>query len=78
MVDAGRTMYFYRPIPTSSQGRSFELRIRVAGIYDKGRAGTVVEVEMQLVDMATDETYVKIVGNQFYLGQGNWGGPKGM
>lgn len=47
------------------------------GVYDKGKAGSVVETEQQIVDKETGEVYTKAVGSGFYVGQGNWGGPKG-
>jgi hypothetical protein len=71
-------MTFYRQIPNSSAGRRFALRSRIVGVYDKGKLGSIVENETILVDATSGEEYVKIVGNTFYLGQGNWGGPKGM
>jgi len=70
-------MTFYRQIPNSSAGRRFELRSRIVGVYDKGKIGSVVEDEKILVDAETGEEYVKLVGNMFYMGQGNWNGPKG-
>jgi peroxisomal enoyl-CoA hydratase 2 len=78
IIDGGRAMTFYRQIPNTSAGRRFELRSRIVGVYDKGKLGTIVEDEKILVDAASGEEYVKLVGNTFYMGQGNWGGPKGM
>lgn len=46
------------------------------GVYDKGKAGTVVETETSLAETGGD-VYTKAVGRAFFLGQGNWGGPKG-
>ncbi|KIW68177.1 hypothetical protein PV04_04138 [Phialophora macrospora] len=77
IIDGGRIMTFYRQIPTTSAGRRFELRSRIVGVYDKGKLGTIVEDEKILVDSVSGDEYVKLVGNTFYLGQGNWGGPKG-
>ena len=31
-----------------------------------------------LVDDESGEQYTRIVNTKFYLGQGGWGGPKGM
>ena len=45
-------------------------------MYDKGKAGTVVETETVLAERGGD-IYSKAVGSGFYVGQGNWGGPKG-
>jgi peroxisomal enoyl-CoA hydratase 2 len=49
----------------------------VIGVYDKGKSGTVVETQQELVDKATGEVYSRSVGSGFFVGQGNWGGPKG-
>lgn len=46
-------------------------------MYDKGKAGTVIEREQSIVDKETGEVYSKAVGSSFFVGQGNWGGPKG-
>jgi peroxisomal enoyl-CoA hydratase 2 len=78
IIDGGRTMVFYKQIPTTSAGKRFELRSRIVGVYDKGKLGSIVETENVLVDTASKEEYVKIVGNTFYMGQGGWGGPKGQ
>lgn len=48
------------------------------GVYDKGKPGTVVESEHCLIDVESGETYTRSVGSGFYVGQGGWGGPKGM
>jgi peroxisomal enoyl-CoA hydratase 2 len=71
-------MTFYRELPSTSTGRRFTLHAKVAGVYDKGKLGSVVEIEQMLVDDESGEKYAKIVGNTFYMGQGNWGGPKGQ
>ncbi|OAX84588.1 26S protease regulatory subunit 6A [Emergomyces africanus] len=77
VVDGQRKMTFLKPLPVSSEGRKFELRSSVVGVYDKGKAGSVVETEQQIVDKETGEIYTKAVGSGFFVGQGNWGGPKG-
>ncbi|KAJ4505071.1 hypothetical protein HRR78_004421 [Exophiala dermatitidis] len=77
LVDGQRLIRFLKPLPTTSAGRSFELREKVLGVYDKGKAGTVVETEQRLVDIATEETYTQIIGSLFYVGQGGWNGPRG-
>ena len=46
-------------------------------MYDKGKAGSVVENEQDIVDAETGESYAIIIGSAFFVGQGNWGGPKG-
>lgn len=76
MVDGQRLIVFLKPLPPSSQGREFELRSKVIGVYDKGKAGSVVETETILAEKGGDD-YAKTVGSAFFVGQGNWGGPKG-
>lgn len=70
-------MQFLKPLPPTSAGRKFELRSKVLGVYDKGKAGSVVETELNIVDKESGEVYTKAVGSAFFVGQGNWGGPKG-
>ena len=70
-------MVFLKPFPTTSAGRKFELRNKVIGVYDKGKSGTVVENQQDIVDKETGESYARIIGSAFFVGQGNWGGPKG-
>lgn len=77
LVDGQRLIQFLKPLPTTSAGRTFELREKVLGVYDKGKAGTVVESEQQLVDVDSGEIYARIVGSLFYVGQGGWNGPRG-
>ncbi|KAK2749303.1 hypothetical protein FQN55_003628 [Onygenales sp. PD_40] len=77
VVDGQRKITFLKPLPVSSEGRKFELRSSVVGVYDKGKAGSVVESEQQIVDKESGEIYTKAVGSGFFVGQGNWGGPKG-
>lgn len=47
------------------------------GIYDKGKPGTVMETQNDLVDAETGELYARMTNSGFFVGQGNWGGPKG-
>lgn len=77
VVDGQRLMTFLKPLPPTSAGREFELRSKVIGVYDKGKAGSVVETQQDLIDKKTGESYAKAVGSAFFVGQGNWGGPKG-
>jgi hypothetical protein len=70
-------MTFLKPFPPTSEGRTFELRSKVLGVYDKGKPGTVVETQQDIVDKKTGESYARAVGSAFYIGQGGWGGPKG-
>lgn len=77
VVDGQRQIQFLKPIPPTSAGKKFEVRSKVLGVYDKGRPGSVVEIQQDLVDTSTNEVYARIVGSAFYVAQGNWGGPKG-
>ncbi|KAI1190075.1 Thioesterase/thiol ester dehydrase-isomerase [Nemania serpens] len=77
VVDGQRLIQFLKPLPTTSEGKKFEIRSKVLGVYDKGRPGTVVETQNDLVDAGTGEVYTRAIGSGFYVGQGNWGGPKG-
>ncbi|KAI1330294.1 Thioesterase/thiol ester dehydrase-isomerase [Xylariaceae sp. FL0255] len=77
VLDGQRSIQFLKPLPTTSAGKRFEIRSKVLGVYDKGRPGTVVETQNDLVDAATGEVYTRATGSGFYVGQGNWGGPKG-
>ncbi len=70
-------MTFLKPLPPTSAGRKFELRNKVIGVYDKGKAGSVVDTQQELVDKESGEVYTRAVGSAFFVGQGNWGGPKG-
>ncbi|RYP54352.1 hypothetical protein DL768_000926 [Monosporascus sp. mg162] len=77
VVDGQRLIQFLKPLPPTSAGRKFEIRTKVLGVYDKGRPGTVVELQTDLVDADTNEVYSRAFGSSFFVGQGNWGGPKG-
>ncbi|TGZ81494.1 Thioesterase/thiol ester dehydrase-isomerase [Ascodesmis nigricans] len=77
IVDGQRKISILKQIPKTSQGKEWELRGKVIGVYDKGKAGTVTEVEHRLVEKATGEVYAVIVSSSFAVGQGGWGGPKG-
>ena len=78
VVDGERKISFIKPLPASSAGRTFELRSKVLGVYDKGKPGSVVETEQVIVDKGSGEVYTRAVGSAFFVGQGGWGGPKGM
>lgn len=77
VVDGQRSITFLKPLPPTSEGKTFELRSKVLGVYDKGKAGSVVETQQDIVDKKTGESYTRAVGSAFFVGQGNWGGPKG-
>ncbi|CAN8098660.1 unnamed protein product [Discula destructiva] len=77
VVDGQRLVQFLKPLPTSSEGSRFEVRTKVLGVYDKGRPGSVLEIQQDLVDAGTGDVYSRAIGSSFFVGQGNWGGPKG-
>lgn len=77
VVDGQRKLTIFKPLPTTSAGKKFELRSKVTGVYDKGKSGSVVDTEQSLVDKETGEVYAKTSISSFFVGQGNWGGPKG-
>ncbi|UKZ88172.1 uncharacterized protein TrAFT101_003934 [Trichoderma asperellum] len=77
VVDGQRKIEFLKPLPVSSAGHKFEIRQKVLGVYDKGRPGSVVDTQLDLVDANTNEVYTRLFGSAFYVAQGNWGGPKG-
>jgi peroxisomal enoyl-CoA hydratase 2 len=76
VVDGQRLITFYKPLPPTSEGKKFQMKTKVIGVYDKGKAGAVVETETSIVD-EEGTVYSKAVGSAFYVGQGNFGGPKG-
>lgn len=77
VVDGQRKITILKPLPATSAGKNFELRNQVVGVYDKGKAGSVMETEQSIVDKDTGEVYSKTLSTGFFVGQGNWGGPKG-
>ena len=77
VVDGQRLIKFLKPLPSTSAGRKFELRTKIIGVYDKGKAGSVVEQQQDIVDKESGEVYASAIGSAFFVGQGNWGGPKG-
>ena len=78
VVDGERQIWFVKPLPTTSAGREFEVKSQVLGVYDKGKPGTVMETELTLVEKSTGEVFVRVIGSAFFVGQGGWGGPKGL
>jgi len=76
-VDGERKITFLKPLPPTSEGKKFEIRSKVIGVYDKGKAGSVVETQQELVEAGSGEVYSRVRGSGFMVGQGNWGGPKG-
>lgn len=49
----------------------------MVGVYDKGKPGTVLDTQSDLVDANSGEVYSRIHTSSFYVAQGGWGGPKG-
>ena len=68
-VDGERYIEVIKPIPTTSQGKRFELRRETVGAYDKGKAGLVLEEQTLLVEADSGEVYTKLVGSAFFVGQ---------
>ena len=61
----------HRPLPTQAK---LESQVRIAGIYDKGKAALVV------LEVKTSEGGAPLVTNRFSLflrGEGGFGGPRG-
>ena len=80
VVDGQRLIQFLKPLPPTSAGKRFELRSKVIGVYDKGKVGSVVETEQLLVEKKggnEEDVYARMVSSAVFIGQGNWGGPKG-
>ncbi|BFZ57369.1 hypothetical protein PYCC9005_004421 [Savitreella phatthalungensis] len=77
MVDGERYLEVVKPIPSSSEGRDFVLESTCVGVYDKGKAGLVIETESVLKDNKTGEVYTRMLGSGFAVGQGGYNGPKG-
>jgi peroxisomal enoyl-CoA hydratase 2 len=55
IVDGQRMMQFLKPLPPTSEGKTFILKSRVIGVYDKGKAGSVLETENLIMDKNTGE-----------------------
>lgn len=76
-VDGQRELTIHRPLPTTSTGAKFELRNKIIGIFDKGKAGSAIVTEQQIVNTGADEVYTTTRTVSFVPKQGNWGGPRG-
>jgi len=55
IVDGQRMMQFLKPLPPTSEGKTFVLKSKMIGVYDKGKAGSVVETENLVMDKDTGE-----------------------
>ncbi|ORY77804.1 putative peroxisomal dehydratase [Protomyces lactucae-debilis] len=72
IVDGERYIEVLKPLPASSEGHDFVCETKLLGLYDKGKAGLVTEVETLLIDRKTGEAYTKIVASSFAIGQGGY------
>lgn len=77
VVDGQRKIEFLKKLPTTSAGKTFQARTKVLGVYDKGRPGTVLETQTDLVDASNGDVYARVTSSSFFVAQGNWHGPKG-
>ncbi|EXJ66160.1 uncharacterized protein A1O5_10776 [Cladophialophora psammophila CBS 110553] len=77
VVDGEKHIKIFKPLPLTSKGRRFELHQTLLGIYDKGKPGTVIETQTDLLDIESHEIYATVYGSVFAVGQGGWGGSKG-
>lgn len=77
VIDGERHMTFFKPLPKTSDGKKFQIRSKTLGVYDKGKTGSVLESQDDLVDAETGEVYTRVRGSAFFIGQGGWGGPSG-
>ena len=55
IVDGQRMMQFLKPLPPTSEGKTFILKTKVIGVYDKGKAGSVLETESSVMDKDSGE-----------------------
>ncbi|EEH21515.2 hypothetical protein PABG_03731 [Paracoccidioides brasiliensis Pb03] len=77
-VDGGRGMTFLRPLPPSSEGRTWEIHSKVLNVFDKGPGkGTVMEIEHVLKQKESGEAYTRSWESVFFKGTGGWGGERG-
>ncbi|GKT89689.1 hypothetical protein Ct61P_07539 [Colletotrichum tofieldiae] len=66
VVDGQRKIILHKPLPTTSAGKKFEVRTKVLGVYDKGRPGSVVETQTDLVELPGNEVYASVITSSFY------------
>ncbi|KIX01197.1 uncharacterized protein Z518_08922 [Rhinocladiella mackenziei CBS 650.93] len=81
VVDGERTLDVLRPIPTSSQGRNFEVRSEVVAVWDKGKGrSTVLKTEhliVEILESGDEVEFTRMSDTAVFMGQGGWGGPNG-
>lgn len=68
-VDGQKYFKVFKALPQNSEGR-LELRKKIVGVYDKGKAGTVLETTTSLVDKHNGDVYTTEIGSVFFVGQG--------
>lgn len=77
-MDGRRRIMLERELPPISEGRSWEIRSKVLGVYDKGAGKpTIMEREHVLIDRDTKEIYSRAWETAIFLGTGGWGGNRG-
>ncbi|PGH13040.1 hypothetical protein AJ79_03877 [Helicocarpus griseus UAMH5409] len=77
-VDGRRRMTFVKPLPPSSEGKTFEIHSKVLGVFDKGKGkGSVMELEHVLKQKESGEVYTRAWESAFFKGTGGWGGERG-
>jgi peroxisomal enoyl-CoA hydratase 2 len=71
-------MKFFKKLPVTSAGASWEIRSKVVGIHDKGTGkGTVMERVHDLIDAQMNKVYTRSWENCYFIGSGGWGGERG-
>jgi hypothetical protein len=70
LVHAEQRLTLESPLPVRGTA---EIRQRVVGIYDKGKAA-IVASERTAVDVATGRTLFTTYSSSFIAGEGGWGG----
>lgn len=66
-------MQFLKPLPPTSEGKTFVLKSKVIGVYDKGKTGSVLETENLIMDKATGEVcqrHAPWLGDEIFLKAG--------
>ena len=66
-------MQFLKPLPPTSEEKTFVLKSKVIGVYDKGKAGSVLETENLIMDKNTGEVCEKIFTAAERLAQVSYG-----
>ena len=77
VVDGGRTISIFKELPVTSKGMVFKLMTTLLDVGDKGKIGTTIKLQHEILEDGSGELYARMTEVAFYLGQGGWGGPKG-